>query len=242
MRVGWVLLVLLVGATVLPAEPPFPFAGMFYDDNITLILDSDAPDKPVTGTVSRAGHDFSLEANVTGDRLSGTFVDPLGKKYPFKARFSGTMLIFETGQSVYRLRWDLTQRRPTDGDSSIRAIQDQLGGVGVQVEETLEHAFRVGWVVPDSPAHRAGVRSGDEIVEVDGFPSEDLERDELRQLLQGKAGTEARMGVRKPSGTVRTVTVQRERARMFTEPSRNSTYPGDVAPGAATQPTTQPAQ
>lgn len=71
------------------------------------------------------------------------------------------------------------------------------GGVG------LEILRRDGWVtvitpLPGGPAIRAGIRAGDQIVEVEGESAEGWETDRAADRLRGTPGTEVEMMIRRP--------------------------------------------
>src|SRR5215204_1733733 len=81
------------------------------------------------------------------------------------------------------------------------------GGVGIQID------VRDGWVIvvsplPGSPAERAGIETGDRIVEVAGKSAKDWTIDETRNTLRGAPGTSVsvlmeRAGTRRPITLVR---------------------------------------
>ena len=81
------------------------------------------------------------------------------------------------------------------------------GGVGIQID------VRDGWVIvvsplPGSPAERAGIETGDRIVEVAGKSAKDWTIDETRIALRGAPGTSVaivteRAGTRRPVSLVR---------------------------------------
>src|SRR5688572_26605687 len=81
------------------------------------------------------------------------------------------------------------------------------GGVGIQID------VRDGWVIvvsplPGSPAERAGIETGDRIVEVAGKSAKDWTIDETRVALRGAPGTSIsivteRAGTRRPVSLVR---------------------------------------
>ncbi|MBR4104715.1 MAG: S41 family peptidase, partial [Thermoguttaceae bacterium] len=65
-------------------------------------------------------------------------------------------------------------------------------------------------VVPNSPASESGVRAGDEIVAVDGEPTEGLTGAEIGALLQGEVGQRTTLTLRSPNdGTLRRVVATR---------------------------------
>lgn len=78
------------------------------------------------------------------------------------------------------------------------------GGVGVRVD-LRGGTMTVVASLPDSPAERAGIRTGDQIVEIDGVPMEGGARETGARSLRGEEGTEVKIALRRPGvpGTLR---------------------------------------
>jgi carboxyl-terminal processing protease len=71
------------------------------------------------------------------------------------------------------------------------------GGLGIQID------VRDGWItvvapLPDTPAERAGVETGDQIVAIDGKSTEGWKNDEAVRTLRGAAGSKVKLTVRRP--------------------------------------------
>ncbi len=67
---------------------------------------------------------------------------------------------------------------------------DKISGIGVliQPDETTKF-IRAYYVVPGTPAERAGLQSGDLLVSVDGKSTKGLSSDDATKLLRGETGT-----------------------------------------------------
>ena len=93
-----------------------------------------------------------------------------------------------------------------------RWLRTQVSGtyVGIGVELDLRDGVpTVITALDDSPAMEAGILPGDEILEVDGRPTEGIGAAGLEQLLPGQPGSVAKIRLRRPDGTERTVDVPR---------------------------------
>ncbi len=70
------------------------------------------------------------------------------------------------------------------------------GGLGIQID------VRDGWItvvapLPDTPAERAGIESGDQIIEVDGVSTEDWNSDQAVNTLRGENGSSVAIKIRR---------------------------------------------
>jgi len=81
-----------------------------------------------------------------------------------------------------------------------KALTEQTSGnyagLGIQID------VRDGWItvvapLPDTPAERAGVSTGDQIIEVDGRSTEGWKNDEAVKALRGDAGSKVSISVRR---------------------------------------------
>jgi carboxyl-terminal processing protease len=76
--------------------------------------------------------------------------------------------------------------------------QGEFGGLGIEVE------VRGGWLtvvapLEGTPAHRAGLKPGDEIREIDGKSTQGMRMHEAVQAMRGPRGTRVKILVRRPS-------------------------------------------
>jgi carboxyl-terminal processing protease len=76
--------------------------------------------------------------------------------------------------------------------------QGEFGGLGIEVE------VRNNWLtvvspIEGTPAHRAGLRSGDEIREIDGQSTANMRMHEAVQAMRGPRGTRVRVLIYRPS-------------------------------------------
>ena len=81
-----------------------------------------------------------------------------------------------------------------------KALTEQTSGnyagLGIQID------VRDGWItvvapLPETPAERAGVQTGDQIIEVDGKSTEGWKNDQAVKSLRGEAGTKISIAIRR---------------------------------------------
>jgi predicted metalloprotease with PDZ domain len=58
----------------------------------------------------------------------------------------------------------------------------------------------VGMVHPEGPAHKAGIRHGDEVVSVDGTAVAGKSYEQVVRMIRGEAGTVVKLGVKDEKG------------------------------------------
>lgn len=97
---------------------------------------------------------------------------------------------------------------PQEAQREEQETAGQYLGIGV-VLRWIDGQQRVLFPVPGSPADRAGLRTGDEVLAVAGQSTQDLPWSELSQRLRGQAGTSVRLELRGLDGLERSVDVER---------------------------------
>jgi carboxyl-terminal processing protease len=99
---------------------------------------------------------------------------------------------------------------PEERTSRNDALSGSYVGIGVQLDNTDSDEPRVVTVFHDSPADKAGLRTGDVILEVDGVPAAGSSLDDVVERIRGEAGTAVELTVRAgEDGTPRTLKIVR---------------------------------
>ncbi|HET9133933.1 MAG TPA: S41 family peptidase [Gemmatimonadales bacterium] len=84
---------------------------------------------------------------------------------------------------------------------SYRELTEQTtgnyGGLGIQID-VRDGVIMVVAPLPETPAERAGVEAGDQIIAVDGKSTRDLNQDDAIKTLRGAPGTPVVLEVRRP--------------------------------------------
>jgi carboxyl-terminal processing protease len=88
--------------------------------------------------------------------------------------------------------------------------EGQFGGVGIQIS-VKENWITVVSPMPGTPGFKAGIRSGDRIVKIDGRSAERMSVQDAVTRLRGEPGTKVTVSVFRPSdGETRDYTLSRE--------------------------------
>jgi len=74
----------------------------------------------------------------------------------------------------------------------------QFVGVGIRITKSPGEPLKVVTPLAGSPAHKAGVRTGDMILAVDGRPTKDRDIDELVDSIMGEKGTKVVLTIKRP--------------------------------------------
>jgi carboxyl-terminal processing protease len=94
-----------------------------------------------------------------------------------------------------------------------RFQRDGGGGVGITVERTDEKKVFIRNVQDNSPASKAGLKTGDQIVAIDGIPIGERPLSDVVMQLRGAIGTELTIGVMR-TGLDRELTLGLRRGRI----------------------------
>ena len=94
-------------------------------------------------------------------------------------------------------------------------ISNTYGGIGAIIHKPEGSNVIINEPYADSPAHKVGLRCGDEIIAIDGTPTKDLKIKESTDRMKGKPGTKVVFTVKKGlTGEIVEVPVIRERIHM----------------------------
>ena len=99
-------------------------------------------------------------------------------------------------------------------------------GVSVRDETALRRGLRVLKVYDGSPAARAGIETGDDILTVDGRPTKGQSTREVTARIRGPVGSSVRLSFGAATDARRTATVPRERVALPIVQSRMETVKG----------------
>jgi carboxyl-terminal processing protease len=109
---------------------------------------------------------------------------------------------------------------PADLKAGALSLDSSYDGIGASVSDT---AGVVTIVAPfrDSPAINAGIRPGDQILEVDGEKTDGWTSQQAVQKIRGAQGTQVTLNVKHTDGTIESITITRGNIpveSVFSEP------------------------
>src|SRR5437016_12095339 len=116
------------------------------------------------------------------------YVDSLDERQLYQMAIDGMLDQLHDPYSVFLKRDDFR--------ALSEATTGNYGGLGIQID------VRDGWItvvapLPDTPAERAGIQSGDRIVVLDGRSTEGWKNDQAVKELRGQPGTPVELRVRR---------------------------------------------
>src|SRR2546421_5982183 len=114
------------------------------------------------------------------------YVDSLDERQLYQMAIDGMLDQLKDPYSVFL--------RPDDFRQLSEATTGNYSGLGIQID------VRGGWItvvapLPETPAERAGIQTGDRIVALDGRPTEGWKNDQAVKELRGQPGTTAELKV-----------------------------------------------
>lgn len=79
---------------------------------------------------------------------------------------------------------------PSQYEALTSQTSGEVSGIGIRMEKNQEtQRLTVVDTLPDSPAGKAGVKAGDEILAINGKPTAGMDVQDASKLIRGKAGT-----------------------------------------------------
>jgi carboxyl-terminal processing protease len=121
--------------------------------------------------------------------LRRDYVDTLADSTLYRRAAAGVVRELHDPHSVF-----LDPKRLSRLDES---TSGHYAGVGIQMD-VRDSGITVIGTLPGTPAERAGVVTGDRIVEIDGKPTQGLTSDEALRSLRGTPGSSVRIAVERP--------------------------------------------
>jgi carboxyl-terminal processing protease len=88
---------------------------------------------------------------------------------------------------------------------------ERISGIGVMIEpDVATDLIHIFYVVPNTPADRAGLRPADVVATIDGTSTKGLSQEAASKLLRGKTGSIVNLSVERTGESAQTVSIKRE--------------------------------
>jgi carboxyl-terminal processing protease len=151
-------------------------------------------------------------------QIERSYVDPVDRQRLSEGAIAG-MVAHLDPHSAYLDREEYTLFK-SDNEGT-------FGGVGIEVDVRSERIVVIA-PIEGGPAERAGVRSGDEVVAIEGQAVEDANLAKLMQQLRGAPGTSVHVTVKRP-GQAEPIAFTLVRAVVRVASVRSARLAGNVA-------------
>ncbi len=137
-------------------------------------------------------------------RVADFYVDSIDERKLYQMAIDGLLDQLRDPYSTFL--------KPDDFRALSEQTSGDYGGLGIQID------VRNGWItviapLPDTPAERAGVQSGDEIIALDGRSTEGWKNDQAVKELRGTPGTTVELKIRR-AGVEEPIAFKITRARV----------------------------
>jgi carboxyl-terminal processing protease len=144
--------------------------------------------------------------------LRRDYVDALPDSLLFRRAATGVIEELPDPHSVF-----LDPRRLTRLNESTTG---HYPGVGIQID-ARDSGITVIGALPGTPAERAGIITGDRIVEIEGKPTHGLTQEEALQALRGAPGSRVHLAIERP-GVAARLPFTLERADIAVNPAQHA--------------------
>ena len=131
-----------------------------------------------------------------GDKLLEEIITKIQKLYVDKDKTTRERLVRAAVKGMVRSLDDHSVFMEAEDSKSFQEdIKGRYAGIGTQITKVPGGALEVLRPIYGGPAYKAGILSGDLIIEVEGQRSAKLEMDAVKNLLRGPSGTEVKLKV-----------------------------------------------
>ncbi len=145
----------------------------------------------------------------TLDQVERNYVKDISRRELMEAAIHGVLHKLDQ-YSNYISPEDITQFKTS--------VENQFGGIGIQIDLTRDGRLVVISPLVGSPAYRAGMQAGDQIVAIEGKSTDDIHTvQDAVTKLKGEPGTKVTLTTLTPStGERRTLSIERELVHLET--------------------------
>ncbi len=182
------------------------FLGPYFVVAITCVLavavmSARAADQPADKKSADDDYELYQAFADTLDQVQRNYVKDVSRRELLEAAIQGVLSKLDPYSNYIS---------PEDISRFKTAVESQFGGIGIQIGPE-DGQIKIITPLIGTPAYRAGLESGDVILEINGKSTEGIRIDEAVKQLKGEAGTNVTLTVMHPgSAEKETVTITRE--------------------------------
>lgn len=154
---------------------------------------------------------FSADSKTTDGEYLQSIIDLIKQKY------NGNITDDELLQGALKGMFNTLDQyseyyTPEEFEEFYGSLEGAVEGVGISIEK-IDNNLIVNKVFANSPAKKAGVLSGDRIVQVNGESVQGKELNEVVSKIKGMSGTKVKLGIMR-QGTKNLITLEMYRAQV----------------------------
>ena len=124
----------------------------------------------------------------TFEQIERNYVKEVDRRKLMEAALKGMLLNLEDPYSNYISPDEIAQFK--------QVIEQEFQGIGIHVTvDPQNRRLTVMSPLPGSPAHKAGIRAGDIIMDIEGKSTEGMSLEDAVKLMKGPPGTTVKVGV-----------------------------------------------
>ena len=144
----------------------------------------------------------------TIDEVERNYVRPISRRELMEAAIEGVLSKLDNYSDYIA---------PDDVELFKQDMESEFGGIGIQVA-TQDRNGPIVILSPlvGTPAYRAGLKSGDLILEIDGTPTKGVKLEDSIKLMKGRIGTPVELKLQRTDGSTEIVSVKRDIVRIET--------------------------
>src|SRR5262249_10241296 len=98
---------------------------------------------------------------------------------------------------------------PSDLEEFNESTKGESSGVGIQIQSDEDGSLKVATPLEDSPAYKAGIKSGDIITHIDGKNAKGITLNQAVKTITGAKGSRVTLTVRSPDGKTKDYNIRR---------------------------------
>ncbi|OJV62980.1 MAG: hypothetical protein BGO41_09755 [Clostridiales bacterium 38-18] len=184
---------LLIGTALAPifADTYIATDELYLGNGQTLVSDSN-----VTYTVQAATtgtdenyHDF---IDFMIDTVQSNYYKDVNKQALIEGAYKGIFNVLDPYSTYFT---------PAEYDSFNTSLEGEFSGIGASITEGESGYVEVVAPIKDTPADKAGLKSGDMIIKIDGVEAAGFTTEKAVSLIRGEKGTAVKLTIKRPGLT-----------------------------------------